>query len=77
MWHDAGAESRRNEDAPLFALMRTLASLAPGDYLVELALGEGGARHVIVVAFRIVPQVKGGHAPPLRSLRYGWLTVTV
>jgi hypothetical protein len=33
----------------------TLASLAPGDYLVELTLGEGGTRHIIVVAFRIVP----------------------
>jgi VWFA-related protein len=33
----------------------TLASLAPGDYLVEVTLGEGGTRHVIVVAFRIVP----------------------
>jgi hypothetical protein len=33
----------------------TLASLAPGDYLVELSLGEGGARHSIIMAFRIVP----------------------
>jgi hypothetical protein len=33
----------------------TLASLAPGDYLVELTLGEGGSHHSIILAFRIVP----------------------
>jgi VWFA-related protein len=33
----------------------TLASLAPGDYLVELTLGDGAARHTIMLAFRIVP----------------------
>jgi len=33
----------------------TLASLAPGDYLVELTLGEGPDRRIIVTAFRIVP----------------------
>jgi hypothetical protein len=33
----------------------TLASLAPGDYLLELVLGEGNSRQTIVTAFRIVP----------------------
>jgi VWFA-related protein len=48
---DARAEDGRREavaDA-------TLASLAPGDYLVELTLGDGAARQIIVLAFRIVP----------------------
>ena len=32
-----------------------LASLAPGDYLVELTLGDGASRQVVVMAIRIVP----------------------
>jgi VWFA-related protein len=32
-----------------------LASLAPGDYLVELTLGDGASRQVVLAAFRIVP----------------------
>jgi VWFA-related protein len=32
-----------------------LASLAPGDYLLEVAVGEGQARQVVVVAIRVVP----------------------
>ena len=32
-----------------------LASLAPGDYLVELTLGDGGSRQVVMMAIRIVP----------------------
>ncbi len=48
-------EARDGDGQHVVVADATLASLAPGDYLVELALGEGGARHVIVVAFRIVP----------------------
>jgi VWFA-related protein len=48
-------EAREGDGQHLVVADATLASLAPGDYLVELALGEEGARHVIVVAFRIVP----------------------
>jgi VWFA-related protein len=33
----------------------TLASLAPGDYVVELTMGEGGTHHTVITAFRIVP----------------------
>ncbi len=33
----------------------TLASLAPGDYVVELTLGDGATRHTIMLGFRIVP----------------------
>jgi VWFA-related protein len=33
----------------------TLASLAPGDYLLELTIGDGASRQIIVTAIRIVP----------------------
>jgi hypothetical protein len=32
-----------------------LAALAPGDYVLELLIGEGDARQAIVTAIRIVP----------------------
>jgi hypothetical protein len=33
----------------------TLASLAPGDYVLEVVIGDGAARQVVVSAIRIVP----------------------
>jgi VWFA-related protein len=33
----------------------TLASLAPGDYLLELTLGDGASRQVVLTAIRVVP----------------------
>jgi VWFA-related protein len=48
-------EAREGDGQHVAVADATLASLAPGDYVVELTLGEGGARHVIVVAFRIIP----------------------
>ena len=48
-------EAREADGQHVVVADATLASLAPGDYLVELTLGEGGARHSIVLAFRIVP----------------------
>ena len=32
-----------------------LASLAPGDYLVELTLGDGHSRQTVVIPIRVVP----------------------
>ena len=48
-------EAREENGQHVAVADATLASLAPGDYLVELTLGEGGTRHTITVAFRIVP----------------------
>ena len=48
-------EAREEDGQHVVVADATLASLAPGDYVVELTLGEGGARHAVIVAFRIVP----------------------
>ncbi len=49
------AEARQEDGQHVAVADATLASLAPGDYLVELTLGEGGSRQTIVLGFRIVP----------------------
>jgi VWFA-related protein len=48
-------ESRQGEGQHLAVADATLASLAPGDYLVQLTLGDGGTHHTVMLAFRIVP----------------------
>jgi hypothetical protein len=48
-------EAREGDGQRVAVADTTLASLAPGDYLVELTVGEGGVSHVIILAFRIVP----------------------
>ena len=48
-------EAREEDGQHVVVADATLASLAPGDYVVELTIGEGGARHSIILAFRIVP----------------------
>jgi VWFA-related protein len=48
-------EAREEDGQHAVVADATLASLAPGDYVVELTIGEGSARHSIVLAFRIVP----------------------
>ena len=48
-------EAREEDGQHVVVADATLASLAPGDYVVEVTVGDGGARHSIIVAFRIVP----------------------
>jgi VWFA-related protein len=50
------ASSVRDDDGARTAVAdAVLASLAPGDYVVEVALGDSASRQVVVVAVRIVP----------------------
>jgi VWFA-related protein len=50
------AASVRDEGGQRTAVAEAmLASLAPGDYLVELTLGDGASRQVVLAAIRIVP----------------------
>lgn len=48
-------EAREGDGQHLAVADATLSSLAPGDYVVELTLGEGVAHRTVIVAFRIVP----------------------
>jgi hypothetical protein len=48
-------EAREEDGQHVVVADTTLASLAAGDYLLQLTLGDGGISHSILVAFRIVP----------------------
>jgi hypothetical protein len=48
-------ETREEDGQHVAVADATLASLAPGDYLAELTVGDGAASRTIMLAFRIVP----------------------
>jgi hypothetical protein len=48
-------EAREEDGQHVAVADATLASLAPGDYLVQLTLGDGATHHTVILAFRIVP----------------------